>query len=101
MPSATVANIDTSQNVMSHTIFYFSKFMLIKDDIIYLMAKEHKIKDNKIFFRLNQAFIKLNTLFDKVKKDSNIPDNASIDEIYENLLDDAFLKGLEELHTKK
>jgi len=101
MPSATIANVDTPQNVISHSIFYFSKFMLIKDDIIYLMAKEHKIKDNKKFFRLNQAFIKLNTLFDKVKKDSNISDNASIDEIYENLLGDSLLKGLEELHTKK
>ena len=85
MPSGMVANIDPWKNMSSHCIFYLSQFMLIKDDIIYLMSKENKNSDKKIFFRLDKAFIKLNSIFDKAKKESAIADNASIGEIYEKL----------------
>ena len=95
MPSGMVANENVALNLFSHSIFYFQKFMLIKDDIIYLMSKEKNTKfDNENFFRLDKAFVKLNTMFNEVKSECGIADSASIDEISKKLDTEAFAQYL-------
>jgi len=84
-PTATIANTDTLKNFYAHGIFYFSKVMEVKKDLLYLMSKKDKKFDQTIFYRLNNGFERLNKTFNLIKEDCGINNNASIDQIYKKI----------------
>ena len=86
-----VPNTDILKNLFAHGIFYFSKLMEIQDDFLYLLSKENSRFDDTKFFRLNKAFKKLNETFREIKNKCGLPDDCSIDEIYEKF-DPEFLE---------
>jgi len=82
-PTATTTNAETIKNMFGHGIFYFIKLMEIKDDLLYLMSRKDNKFDDTVYFRLNKAFDKLDKIFQKLKIECGIKNNATIDEIYE------------------
>ena len=56
--------------------------MEIKDDLLYLMSRKDNKFDDTVYFRLNKAFDKLDKIFQKIKIECGIKNNATIDEIY-------------------